>query len=161
LDIFKFQQKISLKYYICALIAILAGTLFFGLWPKGYSFSNNVKWIDDQSGIRFGQYGMAYTDPIRKLSKSDGFGADEFSIEIALKPSTFDQGFNFILAFHAGKDGDQLLIGQWRSSYIVMNGDDYDHKRRTRRIGVKKWLTVARTTICHNNDRQRRHKSIC
>jgi len=136
LDISNFQERVSLKLIVGVLLIVLAGILFFGLWPKGYSNSNNVKWIGDQPGIRFGQYGMAHTDPIKELSKEDGSGSDGFSIEIALKPSNFEQGFSFILALHAGKDSDQLLLGQWRSSIIAMNGDDYAHKRRTKRIAV-------------------------
>ena len=136
MDISKFQRKFSLKCLVCVSFAILTGILFFGLRPKGYSYSNNVKWISGQPGIRFGQYGLAYTDPIRVLSKEDGSGGDGFSIEIALKPLNFEQGFSLILALHAGKDSDQLLVGQWRSSIIAMNGDDYAHKRRTKRIAV-------------------------
>jgi hypothetical protein len=30
----------------------------------------------------------------------------------------------------------QLLLGQWRSWIIAMNGDDYDHKRRVKRVSV-------------------------
>ena len=70
--------------------------LFFGLRPKGYSSSNNVKWIGDQPGIRFDQYGTGYTDPIKELSKEDESGTGGFSIEIALKPLNFEQGFSFI-----------------------------------------------------------------
>ena len=124
--------------------AVLAGILFFGLWPKGYSNSNNVQWIGDQPGIRFGQYGMGYTDPINELSKEDKSGAAGFSIEIALKLLNFEQGFNFIMAFHAGKDSDQLLLGQWRSSIIAMNGDDYAHRRKTKRISVNTALWPQR-----------------
>jgi hypothetical protein len=110
--------------------------LFFGLRPKGFKNSNNVKWISDQSGIRFGQYGLAYTDPIKELSQESGSGGDGFSIEIALKPLNIEQGFSLILALHAGKDSDQLLVGQWQSSIIAMNGDDYAHKRKTKTIAV-------------------------
>jgi hypothetical protein len=136
LDIYTFQKKISLKWLVWASVAILTVILFFGLRPKGYSHSNNVKWIGDQSGIRFGQYGLAYTDPIKELSRDDSSGADGFSIEIAFKPLSFEERFRFILSLHAGEDRDQLLVGQWRSWQIVMNGDDYAHRRRTKRIGV-------------------------
>jgi hypothetical protein len=48
----------------------------------------------------------------------------------------YEEGFNFIFALHNGNDRNQLLVGQWRSWIIVMNGDDYDHKRRVKRISV-------------------------
>lgn len=136
MDISKFQTKASLKCLVCVSFAILAVILFFGLRPKGFKNSNNVKWISDQSGIRFGHHGLAYTDPIKELSQEGGSGGDGFSIEIALKPLNIEQGFSLILALHAGKDSDQFLVGQWRSSIIAMNGDDYAHKRKTKRIAV-------------------------
>jgi len=125
--------------------AVLAGILFFGLWPKGFSNENHVEWIDDQPGIKFDQYGIAYTAPIKGLSKADGSGSDGFSIEIALKPLNLEQGFKFIFALHGGKDSDQLIIGQWKSWIIAMNGDDYAHKRRTKRIAVN--AALQRPTI--------------
>ena len=101
-----------------------------------FLFSNGVSRLKDQAGIRFKKYGIAYTDPIKDLRKESGFGKNGFSIEIALKPSSFQEGFNFILALHNGNDGNQLLLGQWHSWIIAMNGDDYDHKRRVKRISI-------------------------
>lgn len=134
----KYQKKISLKCLVGLSVAVLFGILFFGLWPKGFNFSNDVTWITEQPGIRFSGYGIAYTDPIKELSKEDDSGENGFSVEIALKSSSYhEDGFNFILALHNGKDSNQLLVGQWHSSIIVMNGDDYNHRRRTKRIAVK------------------------
>ena len=97
---------------------------------------NGVSRIEGQTGIRFRKYGIAYTDPIKELNKANGFGENGFSIEIALKPLNYEEGFNFIFALHNGNDRSQLLLGQWRSWIIAMNGDDYDHKRRVKRISV-------------------------
>ena len=67
----KYQKKISLKCLVGLSFAVLFGTLLVGLRPKDFNFSNNVKWITDQSGIRFSKYGIAYTDPIIEVSKED------------------------------------------------------------------------------------------
>ncbi len=120
----------------CVTVLVLA-ILFFGLRPKDFSFSNQVTWIEDQPGIRFEKYGMAYSKPIIDFTSTALSGPDGFSIEIALKPQSFnDEGFNFILSIHDGKDRDQLLVGQWRSWIIIMNGDDYSNKKKTPRIVV-------------------------
>jgi len=138
LNFSKYQKKISLKYLVGLSVAVLFGILFFGLWPKDFNFSNDVTWITEQLGIRFSGYGIAYTDPIKELRKEDDSGENGFSIELALKTLSYhEDGFNFILAIHNGKDSNQLLVGQWHSSIIVMNGDDYNHRRRTKRITVK------------------------
>jgi VanZ family protein len=121
--------------------------LFFGLWGKGFHFSNDVAWIKSEPGIRFGNYGVAYTH-IDDQTKSKISSTDVFSIEIAFRSEDFNlSGFNLIFSIHDGRDSDQLIVGQYKSSIIVMNGDDYAHKRKTKRIytGIfskppKKWL---------------------
>ena len=80
---------------------------------------------------------MIYSNPIIKKKETDFSNANNFSLEIALKPVTpLSNGFNSIVVFHDGNDGNQLLLAQWRSWIIVMNGDDYVHKRKTDRIAV-------------------------
>jgi hypothetical protein len=138
LNISKYLTKVSLIFWIVLTLAVLFVILFFGLSPKGYHFSNDVTWLSKQPGIRFNGYGIVYTDPIKELSKAGGINANGFSIEIVLKPAKYQKhGFNFLFAIHNGNDGKQLLIGQWRSWLIAMNGDDYDHKRKTKRISIK------------------------
>jgi hypothetical protein len=133
-----YLKKISLRCWIVLTLAVLFVILFFGLRPKGYHFSNDVTWLSKQPGIRFNGYGIVYTDPIKELSKAGGINANGFSIEIALKSAKYQKhGFNFLFAIHDGDDGKQLLIGQYRSSLIVMNGEDYDHSRKTKRIAIK------------------------
>lgn len=119
-------------------IIVLLGTLFFGLRPKGFDFSNHVQWLKDRPGIHFEKYGLAYARLDKKLFEKGFSKASGFSIEIAIQPERFDTtGFKFILSIHDGNDQNQLLIGQWGSSLIVMNGDDYAHRKKTTRISVK------------------------
>ena len=99
----------SLKWLTGLSVIVLCVILFFGLRPKGFNFSNSVSRIDDQAGIRFSKYGIAYTDPIEEFSKQDGLGENGFSIEIALKPLSAQEGFNFVFALHNGNDRNQLL----------------------------------------------------
>ena len=129
-------KKSSLKWLTGLSLVVLFVILFFGLRPKDFNFSNNASRIEGQAGIRFEKYGIAYTDPIKEFQIAGGLGENGFSIEIALKPSNNEEGFNFILALHNGNDRSQLLLGQWRSWIIAMNGDDYDHKRRVKRISL-------------------------
>lgn len=138
MDNSRYIKNISLKWWVGLTIAVLFVTLFFGLRPKGYHFSNDVTWLLKQPGIRFKGYGIAYTEPIKELNKAGNVNTNGFSIEIALKPATYHENvFNFLLAIHNGDDGKQLVIGQWRSSLIIMNGDDYSHKRKMKRIAIK------------------------
>jgi len=137
LDVLKHQRQISLKCLVVLSVAILFGILIFGLRPNGFNFSNGVGWITDQPGIRFNKYGIAYTNPFFEWTGDNVSKPNCFSIEIALRPAGHqEKGTNFILALHDGKDRNQLLMWQYHSWIIFMNGDDYDHKRRTKRIAV-------------------------
>jgi len=130
-------ERIPLKYFVGLSVVVLIGILFFGLRPKDFNFTNGVSWIKDEPGIRFSKYGIAYTKPFIDSKGGNISDPDGFSIEIALKPANYGDGrFSFILAFHNGEDSKQLVMGQWRSSLIIMNGNDYAHKRGIKRIGV-------------------------
>jgi hypothetical protein len=136
-DFLKHHTQISLKWWIVLSVAVLTGILIFGLNPKGYKFSNDVNWIIDQPGIRFGKYGIAYTNSFFDSMGDTPTKPNCFSIEIALRPESYqEKGTSFILVLHNGKDRNQLLIWQYHSWIILMNGDDYDNKRRTKRIAV-------------------------
>ena len=131
------QKQNRIKFLFGLSLVILIGILFFGLRPKGFHSSNNVNWITDKPGIRFGSYGIAYTALSDKRIESDFPESGSFSIEIAIKPEPRNQeGFNLILVLHDGRDRNQLLIGQYCSSLIIMNGDDYSNRRKTKRIAL-------------------------
>ena len=48
---------------------------------------------------------------------------------------------------HDGSDGHQLIVGQWGSAVIVMNGDDYDHTRRLPRLSAKDALSTEKARL--------------
>lgn len=86
-------------------------TLYFGLEPKGYRVINNVQWLYGLAGIQIDRYGHAFASlpgaypapyplSLEMAFQSDGNGNDRFKI---------------LLSVHAGKDEEQLLIGQWHS----------------------------------------------
>ena len=130
-----YYDKSHLNILICFLVIYLIGILVFGLNPKSLSTTNHVSRVPGAAGIKFGKQGIAYTDPFLKLTKIDAYTPVGLSLEISLQPEfTKKGGFNFILAFHGGKDEDQLLVGQWRNHIIVMNGNDYSNRRRMKRI---------------------------
>jgi len=127
------QGKISPFFLLVVFFAVL----FFGLNPKDFSFTNSAGWIEDQAGIRFTKYGMAYTDLIAGKTRGEPSESEDLSVEIALKQEKpQNDGFKFIFVVHDGRDSNQLLMAQWRSWIILMNGDDYAHKRRTGRLAL-------------------------
>lgn len=109
--------------------------LMIGLKPGDISPQNHASWLPDRTGLHFETYGIAYADSISDLVASHITPGKAFSIELAYRAKEYQaDGFHFILLLHGGQDEKQLLVGQWRSSLIVMNGDDYAHRKRTERI---------------------------
>ena len=138
MNLYKLHNGISVKWLIALTALVLSAILMVGLKPKDLFPSNYAAWLMDRPGIRFEKNGIAYTDSIADLIHGHVSPQRGFSIEIALKPKSFqEEGFSFIFLIHGGSDRGQLLIGQWRSSLIVMNGDDYDNHRKTKRIFFK------------------------
>jgi hypothetical protein len=121
--------------------------ILFGLQCKGFSFDNMVSWIDGENGIRFGHYGIAYSETAFPIAK-DSSKPTGFSLELAIRPdNSKDARFKILLSIHGGKDSEQLIIGQWRSSLIIMNGDDYNSGKRTPKIGIRNALPSQSNTF--------------
>ncbi len=131
------HNQFPLKWLICLSAALLLIILAAGLKPRGFRLENRVSWIKDQPGIRFSRFGIAYTNPSDGLMAPRESDPDGFSVEIALRPASYrNHRFESILTLHNGEDSDQLIMGQWRSWLIVMNGDDYAYRQKTNRISV-------------------------
>lgn len=129
------NQSNRFRFLIVLTFIIFVITLFYGLRGKDFHFLNDVRWMKNEAGIRFGSYGIVYALIDNDQIKNTISKIETFSFEIAIKPEKFDlPGFNVILSLHDGQDSNQLIIGQWKSSIIVMNGDDYSRKRKTKRI---------------------------
>jgi hypothetical protein len=131
----EFNKTIRHKWSLYCFVAVCLAILFFGIRPKGFSSTNGVNWIADRDGIHFRKYGISYTNHFNEKIEDNTSESNNSSFEIALKiEKPCNNGFNVIFALHNGKDSDQLLLAQWRSWIIFMNGDDYAYKRKTNRI---------------------------
>ena len=119
-------------------LAVLLGMLAIGLHPRDFCPPNRVAWIEGRPGLRFEKAGIAHTDYINAPVHDHLADQRQFSIEIAFKAEEVQaDGFRFLFLLHAGDDHGQLLFAQWRSWLIVMNADDYSHRRRLARLSVK------------------------
>jgi len=125
--------------------AMLLLILYSGLHFKGASIVNGVSWLDGRTGIRFDRNGIVYAKSVSLPARRSDAKADALTIELALKPlaKNNDGHFRFLLLLHGGDDAEQLIVGQWRSWLVIMNGDDYDAKRRRARISVDTLMPAA------------------
>jgi hypothetical protein len=127
-----------LKWLAGLTAVVLLGMLLIGVSPSDYYSRNRVAWLADRAGLRFERAGIAVADAIDPLIDTHIPEFQPFSIEIAFKAdSVQEDGFRFLFLLDAGDEGDQLVMAQWRSSLIIMNGNDYSNRRRKARLTVK------------------------
>lgn len=152
-------RQIPLKILISLGATVFAGIIILGFNPRHSLLTNKVSRLADGSGIRFRKYGIAATKPFDPAADLTVFPGDPevnpevspmndpvtqepgqpagFSVEIAFTSEHWRKnGFGILFMLHDGDDGSQLLMGQWRSHIIVMNGNDYDYRRKAPRISA-------------------------
>ncbi|MFW2366016.1 MAG: VanZ family protein [Desulforhopalus sp.] len=138
-----FSRHLLFAVLVLVLVVIM---LFFGLKSERWHVANNVHWIPDNSVLKIGNPGMAYVDDAFSLKDIKPKG--DFTIHIGLSVEKSNRsGFRPILMLHDGDDHIQLAVWQWKSSVIVMNGDDYDHKKKWPRLTAVDVLTVDELSL--------------
>lgn len=107
--------------------------LYFGLRLKEFRPSNNAQWSGSGIGLAFEEPSQAYSERFFTGSGSDsGTG---LTIELAVHPRYFGKSsIGMLVMVHDGDADSQLAICQWRSSLIIMNGNDYSNQRRIPKI---------------------------
>jgi len=131
---------------------IIVVILYFGLRFKDYSLVNQVAWLEKEAGIRLDKYGVVFTRAAPRPTSDGGGRPAAFSMEMAFEPASFQtEGFNLILSLHGGRDSEQLIVGQYNSHLIVMNGDDYDNKKRTPKFYYRFKTPEPETVFLHIN----------
>lgn len=112
---------------------IILGMLYFGIQLKGFRPQNNVHWLSSGTGLVFDRSAVAYTNSFFPSTASSADGHLTIVLAITPQPPKYHY-FKFLLLVHDGEDERQLVVGQWRNSLVIMNGDDYSNRERTPKI---------------------------
>jgi VanZ like family/Concanavalin A-like lectin/glucanases superfamily len=115
--LFKIKQSNHSWVIIGSCLAVLAIILTAGLWPF-HSPKNDVSWLTNEDGIRFGRFGCVFsTGPIGdQRSKENASG----SLELWIKPAPPTRGRRTILAFEGpGDDSTAFSLQQNGNSLII------------------------------------------
>ena len=128
------DKRASFLLLLLLTVLVLLGMLYFGVRLKGFRPGNNVHWSSSGAGLVFDRYAQAYTDGFFAPAGSVSSGG-ELTIELAIRLELPRySGFRFLVLVHDGEDRVQLVIGQWRSSLVIMNGEDYSNRKRDPKI---------------------------
>lgn len=123
------------------LIVVWCTTLAFGLVAYDDYDSKWVSLNEAEDGIRFGEYGLAHGKFPELTNLHDTNNNLEIKINLLVEEAA-SSGFH-VLAYIGTEDDEQpLIVGQWQSHIIVMQGYDFANKQSLPRLttNVEKWF---------------------
>ena len=117
---------------LCGIIII--GVLFCTLWPFDPFPTNEVSWLPNSNGIRFGNHGIALSkSPLLAESTAS---KEPCSLEILLQPASTDGGYT-ILSFYTPDNPKQLRVRQWTDGLLVSRSELVaGYKAKTQKFDV-------------------------
>jgi VanZ family protein len=130
---------------ILCVIAIFA-VLFATLWPFNPWPANQVTWLIDSDGLRFGRAGVVVSkiplDPPQQMP-----AGQSCSIELLLRPANFERS-DIILSFYLPKNPTHLLILQWQDLLMVTH-DSKDAQGQLRHtvIGARHAFQIGKLVL--------------
>lgn len=124
----------SNRILLLALTLCIVIILYVGL-KDNIRGENQVSVSNNNHALMFGNYSIAYAiNPINFLQTSS-LNQSGYEIKLDLSPTNYESNsFQFILLISNGIVEDQLIVAQWRDYIIVMNGDDYNYRRKSPRL---------------------------
>jgi hypothetical protein len=141
---------------------MISGILFATLWPFNFFIRNEVSWLGDTNGIRFGQAGIVVAGaplmaPGAELSRS-------WSLELLLRPENFDS-VHTILGFYAPDNPRPFKVRQWTDGLLVSHNAvgppnkvrikfDVDHALQEGRLLFLTLASGPNGTIVYLNGKQ-------
>lgn len=115
---------------------VLVITLIAGLMPRGNYAENWVTTSNSAAGIDIKQHGFVHgVLPRVKALSSDNYSAS-LLMEIVANEQ-LDSTFRLLLFLGDDCNDDPLIVGQWRTHLIVMQGCDFSNRTTRARLNTK------------------------
>jgi hypothetical protein len=108
------------KHWGTACLAYLIVILIAGLWPFDPFPGNDVTWLQDRNGLRFGPAGIVISSANFQWPPAER--TSDCSLELYLEPYT-NLGSNSILTFYTPEAPQRLRIFEWRRSVLLVYRD--------------------------------------
>lgn len=115
-----------------SLLVLLFIALSFFAFQPGFRFqTNRAHWTAGEEGLSFEPYSMVYGE---RLFSEVG-ETNDFKLEMDIQPmKALRPRFGIILQVYNRVSGEELTIGQWGNSLMVLGSDDYSNGRRKPKI---------------------------
>jgi VanZ family protein len=128
---------ISHRFLLPALTLVVLGMLYVGL-RDNIPNTNQVSISASNGALVFGERALAYSSQNLNEKHIERLNSEGFEVALDFSPVSYEtNSFQFLLLLSNGNASEQLLIAQFRDHIIVMNGDDYNHSKKTPRISIQ------------------------
>jgi hypothetical protein len=127
---------------VIAIFALLCATLWpFNPWP-----ANQVTWLPDSDGLRFGRAGVVVSKTPLEPPQEMPAG-QSCSVELLLRPANFERS-DVILSFYLPQASTHLLILQWRD-LLMATHDSSDAQGQLRHtvIGARHAFQIGKLVL--------------
>src|ERR1019366_8591252 len=126
----------------------LCGILVAGLWPF-HSPKNQVHWLDNENGLRFGDYGTILSSGMFESASSDG---PSCSLEIWLEPALPWNG-GTVVAFYSPSPRRQFSLQQSHYDLALQRDfEDLHHQGQLARMYVDEVFRKKRLFVTVTSD---------
>jgi hypothetical protein len=117
------ESVIQLRILGVLCVLVFCGILTAGLWPFDYP-TNEVTWLRNANGVRFGRYGTVLSSGAFKAPSS----RDEAScsLEIWFQP-LHSEDSNTLLAFYSPENIIQFSLHQSEANLALQHGSPHEH----------------------------------
>jgi VanZ family protein len=129
-------------------VLTLCGILVAGLWPF-HSPKNQVHWLDNENGLRFGDYGTILSSGMFESASSDG---PSCSLEIWLEPALPWNG-GTVVAFYSPSPRRQFSLQQSHYDLALQRDfEDLHHQGQLARMYVDEVFRKKRLFVTVTSD---------
>ncbi|MBI9100053.1 MAG: hypothetical protein JEY91_16345, partial [Spirochaetaceae bacterium] len=145
------KKNSTIFLYSLLLILIITIMILAGFSQKSSQTENSIQWLSENRELQFTRSSFAYTKKfISQMPQSD----DELMMEFPIKP-IFPERPRFSVLFHIYNrfNDEQIVVGQWNTTLVILNSDDYSNKKREPKIyiSLEQDRTIRFITIKSDN----------
>lgn len=128
---------ISHRFLLPILTLVVIGMLYVGL-RDNIPNTNQVSISASNGALVFGERALAYSSQNLNEKRIERLNSEGFEVALDFSPVSYEtNSFQFLLLLSNGNTSEQLVIAQFSDHIIVMNGDDYNHRKKAPRISIK------------------------
>ncbi len=126
------------KSMLLLMLSVLVVSMLYVGLREDIPSRNQVSFSQSNGALVFGERGLAYSKQNLNPVQIDHLNNSGFMIKLTFSPVSYEKSnFQFLVLLSNGDTSEQLIIAQVRDYIIVMNGDDYNYRKKSPRISIK------------------------